>query len=112
MQKVFILILLVYFFSSCNHTGKNIVNAGFIDSLITNYSKPAAIAMNEQDIQFWKNRINPDNPGITNESRYAGQLSNRFRLLGDIHDLKASDSILLKADSVFNHKEASVYLAM
>jgi len=111
MNKLPVLVIAICFFVSCKHP-KPIVQSSFIDSLITNYSQPKAITLNEEEIQFWKNRINPDNPGMENESRFAGQLANRFRLLGDIHDMKTSDSILLKVDSVFNHKEASVYLAM
>jgi hypothetical protein len=102
----------VFLILSCQRQDRKIVRAGFIDSLITNYSQPRLIRLNEQDSQFWKDRINPENPGLVNESRYAGQLATRFRLLGDIRDLKASDSILLRVDSVYNHKEASVFLAM
>ena len=112
MKKIFAFTLFIYFFSSCNRHDKIIVQNNFIDSLIANYSKPATIALNEADILFWKKRIDPEKPGMVSESRYAGQLANRFRLSGDIHDLKSSDSVLLKVDSVYNHKEASVYTAM
>lgn len=111
MNKLPVLAVVILLFASCKHQ-HTIVQSSFIDSLVTNYTKPQLIAMNEADIAFWKNRINPDNPGMENESRYAGQLALRFRLLGDIHDIKSSDSILLKVDSVFNHQEASVYVAM
>jgi hypothetical protein len=103
---------LVFLLLACHHQERNIIQAGFIDSLIANYHQPGAIRSNEADSQFWKDRIKPGNPGLVNESRYAGQLATRFRLWGDIRDLKAADSILLSVDSVYNHKEASVFLAM
>src|ERR1700751_3259440 len=78
MKKFPILIALVYFLSSCHHDSKTVVQTVFLDSLMNNYTPPAAIAANEKEIEFWKNRIKPNDPGMENELRYAGQLSNRF----------------------------------
>ena len=63
-------------------------------------------------MQFWKNRINPKNPGITNESKYAAALVTRFHLSGDIHDVLSSDSILRKVNADYNHKEASPNISL
>lgn len=99
-------------FSSCNSDKKNIVDIGFADSLITHYTEPAAIKENAVEIEFWRNRIDRDNPGITNESKYASVLIGRFHLSGDIRDLQISDSILYKVDEVYNHKESGPILSL
>jgi len=97
---------------SCSHKNDVLVQSSFIDSLINNYSLSSAVKSNDQEIIFWKNRINKNNPGMVNEAKYASALAARFRLGGDINDIKSSDSILWGIDSVFNHKEASVCLSM
>jgi hypothetical protein len=63
-------------------------------------------------MRFWQGRINPARPGYLNETRYAAGLSLQFRLLGDLDSLRKSDSLLLKVSRDFNHKEASVLLAL
>jgi len=63
-------------------------------------------------MHFWQGRINPAVPGYLNETRYAAGLAMHFRLLGDIDSLKKSDSLLLRVDHDFNHKEASILLAL
>ena len=113
MMKRFVAgLTVVLFFISCSHSKKNIVDPVFIDSFINNYKTPVSITANATDIDFWKTRINPNNPGITNETRYASALASRFNLLGDIHDLLLSDSILVKTDSIYNHREPGPLLAL
>jgi len=97
---------------SCRNEKKIIVDAGFIDSVITHYETPAVIKANEEEILFWKNRINPKNPGIVNESKYAGALMSRFHLTGNINDVKTADSILKKIDTLFDHKESAPNLSL
>lgn len=100
---LFIIILLL---ASCNGDKKVIVDPVFADSLITHYTEPAAIKLNSEEAEFWRKRIDPNNPGFVNETKYAGAMAGRFMLSGDINDLKISDSILQKTDEVYNHKEA------
>jgi hypothetical protein len=97
--------------TSCNHDKKIIVDTIYIDSLINNYTQPA-VATNEAELEFWKNRIDPANPGFTNELRYSGALAARFSLKGDIHDLTTADSILHIVAKTYNDKEAAPYLSL
>jgi hypothetical protein len=110
MKQLIPFILLITFIS-CTRKPV-IVDAVFIDSLIVNYKTPAAIKANEEELSFWKKRIDPKNPGIVNESKYAGALVSRFHLTGNIKDIKTADSILNKIDTLFNHKEASPSLSL
>jgi hypothetical protein len=96
----------------CTHQNKPIVSAQFIDSLIVNYKEPAFARSNDSTMLFWKNRINSNLPGIVSESKFAGFLSMRFHLFGDIQDIKMADSILRKIDLDFNHREAQANLTL
>ena len=47
---------------------------------------------NEEELLFWKKRIDSHPHGFTNESKYAGMLAKRFHNFGDIHDIVSADS--------------------
>ena len=51
-------------------------------------------------------------PGLVSESKYAGFLSMRFRLFGDIRDIILADSTIKKVDLDFNHNEAQANLTL
>jgi len=94
-------------------TGKaRIVDVPFADSLLQQSALPAAIKNNAGEMQFWKNRIVPQTPGIVSESKYAGALATRFHLLGNIADLQQADSVMRQIDSLYNHKEPGVLLSL
>ena len=111
MKNYLFAFIIICSVSSCNHDNKIIVNTTYVDSLINHYTQPAVIA-NESDLEFWKNRIDPANPGFTNEIKYSGALAARFALKGDIHDLTTADSTLRVISKTYNDKEASPYLAL
>ena len=98
--------------SSSNNESKNIVSATYADSLIAHYTQPAAIRLNADEMRFWKNRIDPKNPGFTNEFKFAVALARNFHFSGDINDLMASDSVLQTIDRIYGHKEVSPLLSM
>ena len=84
----------------------------FTDSLITHFTEPPVVKEADDELMFWKNRIDPNNSGIVNESKYAAALVRRFHLTGDIRDLLVSDSVLHKIDTVYNHKESGPNLSL
>src|SRR5689334_1262419 len=98
-------------FASCKHENKTIVQAAFIDSLISNYSDTGITNPIETNFLFWKKRIDPLNPGFVNELQYAAALVQHFHVTGDINDLVTADSILCTTDKQYNHKEAGPNLA-
>ncbi len=63
-------------------------------------------------MQFWKNRIDPNQAGIVSESKYASTLISRFHQFGDIKDIKMADSVMRKVNADFNYKEASPNLTL
>lgn len=80
-----------------------LVGRGYSDSLRNGKGADSVVASNERECSFWRDRIDPVNPGNTNEAQYAAALVNRFLLKGDIHDLDAADSVLRKIDQVYAH---------
>jgi len=112
MKKIIAFAVGSAFLFSCHSKQQPIVPAAFTDSLLSHYNAAAAISANEQDIAFWKKRIQPNTPDYTNTSRYAAALMARFQLLGDIADVQAADSVLLKQVKDFNGKEAASYLSL
>src|SRR5665811_2051115 len=83
----------------CTHVNRQIVNRTYIDSLIQHYQEPAFARSNDSSMLFWRHRIDPRLTGIVSESKYAGTLSMRFHLFGDIQDIKKADSVIQKLDS-------------
>jgi tetratricopeptide (TPR) repeat protein len=112
MKRIFFSLIIISLLASCKNNIKPIVSAAFVDSLIINYTTPQAIKTNEADLQFWKNRILPNTADYTNTSKYAAALIGRFHLLGDIIDIKTSDSLLQKLANDFNGKEVGPYFSL
>jgi hypothetical protein len=75
LKNIIYSLAVICFLSSCNHDKKIIVDT-YVDSSINNYTQPS-VATNEADVEFWKNRIDPSNPGFTNELKYSGTLAAR-----------------------------------
>ncbi|MEJ0083015.1 MAG: hypothetical protein WDM78_19155 [Puia sp.] len=98
--------------TACKHENGQFVSRTYIDSLISHYQEPAFARSNDSSMQFWRNRIDPKLPGLVNETKYAGTLSLRFHLFGDIQDIKTADSLIRKLDSNFNCKEAQADLTL
>ena len=93
------------FFVSCKSNQTPIVSDLFVDSLINHYTEPQAIKTNQTDLLFWSARISTNTPDYSNTSKYAAALVTRFHLLGDIHDLKMSDSLLISLSASYQEKE-------
>ncbi len=98
--------------ASCRNASFTIVERGFTDSLLTHYSLPAAIKANGEEINFWRNRIDPNNTGLSSESRYASALIGRFHQSGNIADIKTADSIMRRVNAAYNFKEAGPNIAL
>jgi hypothetical protein len=112
MNKILIAISIICGLTGCTHKNELNVSSVFIDSLIENYRQSAISLSNDSSMLFWKQRINPALPGFVSEIKYAGTLSFRFHLFGDIRDIRAADSVIRKVDLDFNHKEAQADLIL
>jgi hypothetical protein len=99
------------FLVSCNNN-REIVSKQFADSLLADYTLPAAVKAAETDMAFWKKGINPASTGLVNESRYAAALLARFHQFGDIRDIWSADSVLALVNAAYNEKEASPEIAL
>jgi hypothetical protein len=110
--KILLAVCLLGGLAGCNREKKQIVSQVFIDSLINHYREPEFARSNDSAMRFWKNRINPKLPGLVSETKYAGTLSSRFHLYGDIQDIKQADSVIQKVESYYNNKEAQANLTL
>jgi tetratricopeptide (TPR) repeat protein len=112
MKNIFFSLITISLLASCKNNAKPIVDRAFVDSLIANYTVPQSIKTNEADLQFWKSRITHNTTDYTNSSKYAAALISHFHLLGDIKDIKSSDSLLQKLGKDYNGKEVGPYFSL
>jgi hypothetical protein len=113
MFKYFFAILfLLSCCTACRNHQRIDVDPAYADSLIGHYAPPAGQLENEQEIVFWKGRIDPRNPGMLDEAKYAAVLVARFHQQGDIYDVIKADSTLLRIEDVFNQREAGPFLSL
>jgi hypothetical protein len=111
-QIISAIIAISFLFVSCKSDKGIIVDEAFTGSLIKNYRTPAEYNANETELRFWKDRIDPKNPGLTNELKYAAALLQRFHLTGNINDIILADSVLYAVDRTYAHKEAAPIMAL
>jgi tetratricopeptide (TPR) repeat protein len=97
---------------ACTRAKNPIVSEVFVDSLMNHYQEPLFARSNDSALIFWKSRIDPALPGFVSEMKYASALGMRFRLFGDIRDIKRADSTLRMVDSLFNHHEPAADLSL
>ncbi|MEO5593212.1 MAG: hypothetical protein ABIR15_19610 [Chitinophagaceae bacterium] len=112
MKRLIPIITSIVVFISCKNEPAKIVDRAFSDSLIAHYNLPASVKATEDEIVFWKNRIDPQSTGLVNESRYASSLISRFHQFGDIQDIKTADSIMQKVNEAFNGRESSPNISL
>lgn len=105
-------VCLASFFISCKNQESKIVDNAYADSLMNHYTVPKLVTDNEKNMQFWKNRINPNNPGQVAESRYASTLIARFHEFGDIADVKLAESVLKGVNKTYNNTLGSPFVAL
>lgn len=112
MKKLIPVLLSLGCCIACTHRAERLIVRTYIDSLISHYTPPAAANRNEKEMAFWASRIHTANPDYLEPTRYAFGLAMEFRYFGEIDSLRKADSVLLKVDRDFNHKEASALLAL
>ena len=96
---------LFLFISSCRNVDKLIVSSTYADSLITNYTLSLSANTSNNNLAFWKQRMDslPDN--FVNGPEYGSALSSRFHIFGDIHDLAKADSLFHRSTEANQEKE-------
>lgn len=109
LLKIIPFLLISILFIQCKNSDAPIVSETYIDSLITNYKTPIEITNNAKEIEFWKGRIAKSGFELVNEPKYAANLVSRFKLLGDINDVKIADSLLINLNKNYNNTQAGIY---
>jgi hypothetical protein len=106
LYRAFFILLLT---TACRHSGQSIVNSSFADSLLTNYSPSLASKTSNNNLDFWKKRMDslPDN--FINGPEYAAALSSRFHMNGNINDLREADSLMKRCNEANQGKEPGIF---
>ena len=112
MKYIYSVLCLSLLFATCKKEKTILVDKTYVDSLITHYTLPRAASDNEKDMHFWKARIEPKNPGQTNEGRYASTFITRFHQFGDIEDVKTADSIINGINKTYNNSLGGPFLSL
>lgn len=112
MKNLIIAVSIALLFNGCKNKTDIVVEKSYVDSLTTHYQPPSIVKNTESEMQFWKNRIEPNNPGQVDESRYAGTLVARFHQFGDILDLKKAEGILTRVNKTYNNTLSGPFLAL
>jgi tetratricopeptide (TPR) repeat protein len=104
------------FFVVCISCGKKqpLVEKDFVAQTFQNFQKDfdtSAKKINEEMI-FWKERINGKSADLINSVKYAGTLISQFHLTGNVNLIKQSDSILFEVSNNYNHQEAGIFLSL
>ncbi|MEP7163652.1 MAG: hypothetical protein ABI741_03105 [Ferruginibacter sp.] len=112
MKKIIAALAFLAVLDSCSNKTKPVVDIVFTDSLLTHHSRSLAQNLNEQNLIFWKNKLDKSPRGYVEMQQYAGTLAGRFHLSGDINDLKRADSILRWLNTEFKGKDAGIVRAL
>ena len=110
-MKIFLYTIVLLFGISACKSKKAVINTTEIEILLKDYKPSPSIKENEDDLLFWKSRIDSKNIDAVNLPKYAAALSLRFKIQGDINDLLAADSIYQLLDKHFLGKEAAYKIA-
>ena len=106
MKHAILFLLVVIGILACHQDQKILIDAKYIDNALktdrsSNYEKSV-----QQDLVFWKKRVDSDSEGTTNFKKYASSLVSRFRLYGDISDLKQAESIISRINNETHNNES------
>jgi tetratricopeptide (TPR) repeat protein len=102
-------IALVLALLSCNKQ-QPLVDAVYIDSLLSNHQPSQTAVINQRDLEFWEGRVDALPENFVNLFKYASALAGRFHIYGDIYDLQRADSIMQSLVAKF--KEPGMLLSM
>lgn len=103
--------LVLILMNSCSKNS-HLVNSVYVDSLIEHFTLPKQVIDNDQEMKFWKQRINPLHPGYVSEGKYASTLVNRFHQFGDLNDVKKAESIYHKINKDYNNSLPGPYASL
>lgn len=81
-----------------------------MDSIIANHKPSKHDVTNQEDLDFWKQRVDSMPESFVNLEKYASALAGRFHIYGDINDLRLADSIMQKLSA--QYKEAGYLLSL
>jgi hypothetical protein len=112
MKYICLLLSGLPLFFSCNSKNDRIVDQHYVDSVLANYSPSLQQMTNEQNLLFWKNKMQTRPEDFVNGPEYGSALLVNFKSKGNINDLVRSDSLLHRTHEGYSQKEPNVLRAL
>ena len=106
MKHAIIFLLVVLGISACHSDQKILIDANYLQNEMKTNSVSKYEKSVQEDLVFWKRRADADSEGTTNFKKYASSLVARFRLYGDISDLKQAESIISRINNETHNSES------
>ncbi len=109
MRTTFLAVLAAILLFSCNNENRTVVDSNYIDSLIENYTTSPVAVTSENNLRFWKRRMDSIPENYVNGPEYAAALSSQFHLRGNINDLLTADSLVEQSIVAYKGNEPGLY---
>lgn len=109
-MRFFLLPLLVIpFLAACHSPRTNIISQAYTDSLIHHYTASEQSRNADSNLLFWQRKMTslPDN--YVNGPEYAAALITRFKLTGQLQDLRSADSLFHESNKANQGKEPGIW---
>jgi hypothetical protein len=110
MKTFFLCLGFAMMLISCSN--KPVVEAKYVDSLLSGYSTSKQVKTQEQDLLFWRSRFDSLPPDLVNKQKYAQALAGRFYIYGDVKDLRKADSLMEDLNAFYKGEEPGPLLTL
>lgn len=109
-----ILFILLVSLMACKPSSHRVTNAKDYEVYMKKRSQQSlhSLQIINEDIEFWKQRLEKSKTDIVSKVKLAGLYSSRFKVAGDINDIHTSDSLYLLANPLIKIGSSSVYKAL
>jgi tetratricopeptide (TPR) repeat protein len=112
MKKTFLLtILITVIFISCSRN-KHIADPADYNAFITDTYHEKEIAKNKYEINFWNNKLSQDTGSFVNMLELGFNYLHRFKLHGEVEDVKLADSLFLRSNAKLSYKNPEIYYSL
>jgi tetratricopeptide (TPR) repeat protein len=112
MKKILLLTTLIaLIFISCSKN-KHIADPTDYNAFLTNTYHEREITKNDYEIHFWSNKLKQDTGSFVNMLELGFNYLHRFKLHGEVEDVKFADSLFERSNMKLNYKTPEIYYSL
>lgn len=112
MKKTFLFTTLIaLFFISCSKN-KSIAHPAEYNAFLNDTYHEKEITKNNYEINFWENKLREDTGSFVNMLELAFNCLQRFKLHGEVEDVKLADSLFWRSNAKMNYKNPEIYYSL